>query len=211
MNDKKRYGQDRSSGAGQKNSTNSEHRGGGGGDYNSANNFGNGGGQDDGDNGNGGDVTEEIEIKTKARYTEAPVEILREFNMSGNERKFEQIIADLKFLAKVKPNQKINVSTKQIVSSENYADRIHRTYLQVEGKKTTITFVRDVITAAIDQMFFFNNLKHQFYHKLADIIREQITLAKVGITGLATTYSENDSISSEMEAIVTSIDAKLQI
>lgn len=209
MNDnKKRYGQERSS-------KNSEHRGGGGGDYANGSNFGgvnNGGNTEDGDNcNNGGDVTEEIEIKTKARFTEAPVEILREFNMSGNERKFEQIIADLKFLAKVKPNQKINVSTKQIVSSENYADRIHRTYLQVEGKKTTITFVRDVITAAIDQMFFFNNLKHQFYHKLADIIREQITLAKVGITGLATTYSENDSISSEMEAIVTSIDAKLQI
>lgn len=207
MNDnKKRYGQERSS-------KNSEHRGGG--DYANGSNFGgvnNGGNTEDGDNcNNGGDVTEEIEIKTKARFTEAPVEILREFNMSGNERKFEQIIADLKFLAKVKPNQKINVSTKQIVSSENYADRIHRTYLQVEGKKTTITFVRDVITAAIDQMFFFNNLKHQFYHKLADIIREQITLAKVGITGLATTYSENDSISSEMEAIVTSIDAKLQI
>ena len=206
---------------GQKNS-NSDHRGGGG-DY-SGNN---GGGQEDGDNDRNNDrntdrntdrnndrnndVTEEIEVKTKKRFTDAPVEILREFNMSGNERKFEQIISDLKFLAKVKPNQKINVSTKQIVSSENYADRIHRTYLQVEGKKTTITFVREVITAAIDQMFFFNNLKHPFYHRLADIIREEITMAQIGITGLATTYSENDSISSEMEAIVTSINAKLQI
>jgi len=30
-----------------------------------------------------------VEIKTKKKYMEAPVEILREFNMSGNEKKFE--------------------------------------------------------------------------------------------------------------------------
>jgi len=152
-----------------------------------------------------------VEIKTKKKYMEAPVEILREFNMRGNEKKFEKIISDLKFLAKVKPHQKINVSTKQIVSSDDFLDRAYRTYLQVEGKQITLKFVREVITAAIDQMFFFSNLKHSFYHSLSDIIKEHISNAKNGIESLAKTYSDNDSVSSEMEAIVTSIDAKLHI
>lgn len=152
-----------------------------------------------------------VDIKTKKKYMEAPVEILREFNMSGNEKKFEQIISDLKFLAKVKPHQKINVSTKQIVSSEDLLDRAYRTYLQVEGKQITLKFVREVITASVDQMFFFSNLKHPFYHSLSEIIKEHISNAKNGIESLAKTYSDNDSVSSEMEAIVTSIDAKLNI
>ena len=152
-----------------------------------------------------------VEVKTKKKYMEAPVEILREFNMSGNEKKFEQIISDLKFLSKVKPHQKINVSTKQIVSSDDFIDRAYRTYLQVEGKQITLKFVREVITAAIDQMFFFCNLKHPFYHSLSDIIKEHISNAKNGIESLAKTYSDNDSVSSEMESLVTSIDAKLSI
>lgn len=82
--------------------------------------------------------------------TNPSIEVLREFHVSGNEQRFENIISELKFLAKVKPNQKINVSTKEIVSSDQAQDRLYRTLLMVEGKKVTLDYVRQTVNNAIN-------------------------------------------------------------
>lgn len=165
-----------------------------------------------GENGNGN-----VNIKIKKGKgnnrrvdAEPSIEVLREYHVSGNETKFERIISDLIFLSKLKTTQKINVSTKEIIG-DSLPERAYRTYLQVEKKETTLKFVKKVIAEAIDQLYFFKSMKEPFYHQLADIIMEEIINAKKGILALAETYSEYDSISSDIEAIVKSINVKLQL
>ena len=153
-----------------------------------------------------------VEIKRKHQLLIEPsIDILREFHASGNEQKFQKTISDLKFLSKVKNGQKINVSTKEFVD-ESYGGRIYRSYLRgAESKYITLDYVTKIINQSIDQLYFFKSLTDPFYHQLSDIIKKEIINAKKGILALANTYSSFDEYSSKYEAIITSIDVKLQI
>lgn len=144
------------------------------------------------------------------RNKEPSIDILREFHVSGNEQKFQQIISELKFLSKVKPLQKINVSTKEILSN-TYNERFRRTLLRTEDKIATLNYVRKVINESIDQLYFFKSLTDPFYHQLGEIIKKEIMAARHGIESLSRTYSSNDALSSDFESIITSINVKLQI
>jgi len=147
----------------------------------------------------------------KHQLIEPSIDILREFHVSGNEKKFQKIISELKFLSKVKPGQKINVSTKELIN-KSYFDVFYRSYLRgAENKHITLEYVSRIINESIDQLYFFKSLKDPFYHQLSDIIKQEIINSKKGINSLITTYIKFDELSSEYESIITSINVKLQI
>lgn len=153
---------------------------------------------------------DDIDITVKKKRYQPSFEVLREYNSSGNERKFEEIISELKLMGRIQANNKFNVSTKEIIS-DSYTDRVHRTYLRVESRDATLKYIRNVIKDAIELYYAFSSHKEPFYHQLASIVKREIISAKRGIENLARTYSNTDALASDFEAIITSIDVKLQL
>lgn len=141
------------------------------------------------------------------------IDVLREYNSSGNEMRFEEIISNLKFLSKVQNGNKINISTKEIINN-SYISRFNRTRLGVENRTETLRYIRNIIRTSIEQYYVFLSHKERFYHQLAFIIKKEIIEAKKGIENLAKTYSEfddNNILVSDFEAVLTSINVKLQL
>ena len=58
-----------------------------------------------------------------------------------DEKKFEEIISELKFIAKVKAGEKINVDRREIISN-SYCDRIYRTYQTKEDGEFTLNILK---------------------------------------------------------------------
>jgi hypothetical protein len=153
---------------------------------------------------------DDIDITVKKKRYQPSFDVLREYNSSGNERNFEEIISELKLVSRIQPNNKFNVSTKEIIS-DSYTDRVHRTYLRVESREATLAYIRKIIKEAIDLYYAFSSNKEPFYHQLASIIKREIISAKKGIENLARTYSNTDSLASDFEAVLTSVEVKLQL
>lgn len=156
-----------------------------------------------------------LNLKKKKSRDESKIslELLKDFEVSRNEERFNEICSALKFLSKIGPDEKINVleNRRQIVKNK-YLDRLYRTILREENATTTLAFVKNVINTAITQMYSFLSFHTTFYTQLANIIKKEIIGAKRGIENLAKTYTnENNYQATNFETFITSINVKLQL
>ena len=122
------------------------------------------------------------------------------FSMTGDS-KVQQVIGRLKFMAKIKHGEKINVRELFVRDNDSVLQRMMRTlrnastYLSsseiVESKDATLTFIQDTVNDAITLI-------------------ANLELSKTGIRNLIATYQSDRKFISEAEAVIQTLEARIK-
>lgn len=120
----------------------------------------------------------------------------------------QNTITKLKFLGKVNKGEKINVR-EMTLQSEGYVTAISRSVWNVDNRNNTVSFIQNTIQAAFNLVQLLSKNSGISDHELAKTIVRDISLAKIGINNLKTTYSEDTFFCCSVDTYVETMNAKL--
>src|SRR5262245_26369105 len=135
-------------------------------------------------------------------------DIIKSFSCNGNEESLENIISDLKFISKIKPQERINM-TSMTISGSDYYSRVYRTLLMTEDRGETLKFCRSTIQKAIDLLYYYSVKDEKFYKNLAGILITSLEEAKGGLGNLMLTYGDDRMFTAKIEALLATMDVKI--
>jgi len=155
---------------------------------------------------------------------EAYIDILQEmdaaqiFSLTGDS-KVQEIIGRLKFMAKIRHGEKINVRERFVRDNDSVLQRILRTcrnvstYISsseiVESKEATLGFIRTTVNDAITLIAVYRRDRDDFKQSIANIIVENLESSKGGIRNLIATYQWDRKFISEAEAVIQTLEARI--
>lgn len=125
----------------------------------------------------------------------------------SNKSLFETTIKHLKFISKIKRDEKINTDTLSIVKNDYYS-RVMRTK-SGQSRKDTIAFFKTVLNHAIQIYQFYSDEDMKFNKDVCDLLIKNIEQAKKGLLNSAMTYSDDADFGTEIETIIELLDIKL--
>ena len=156
---------------------------------------------------------------------EANIDILQEmdpaqiFSLTGD-AKVQEVIGRLKFMAKIKHGEKINVRDLFVRDNDSVMQRFLRTirnattYLSaseiVESKKATLAFIQSTVNDAITLIAVYRRDKDDFKQSIANIVVENLEASKSGIRNLIATYQSDRMFISESEAVIQTLEARIK-
>lgn len=141
------------------------------------------------------------------------------FSLTGDE-KLQEVLGRLRFMAKIKLGEKINVRDLFVRDNDSLLQRFLRTcknvgtYMSsteiVESKETTLEFIRVTVNDAITLISLYSkNPNNRFQQSLASIIVKDLEGAKIGIRNLITTYKSDRRFISSAEATIQTLEARI--
>ena len=120
----------------------------------------------------------------------------------------QNTITRLKFLAKVNKGEKINVR-EMTLQSEGYVTALSRSVWYVDNRNNTVSFIQNTIQAAFNLVQLLSKNSGISDNELAKTIVRDISLAKIGINNLKTTYSEDTFFCCSVDTYVETMNARL--
>jgi hypothetical protein len=141
------------------------------------------------------------------------------FSLTGD-IKVQEVIGRLKFLAKIRHGEKINVRELFVRDNDSVAQRFLRTlhnwttYLSasqtVESKEATLAFINETVNNAITLIAVYRKDADEFKQNIADIIINNLESSKAGISNLISTYKGDRRFISEAEAGIQTLEARIK-
>jgi len=120
----------------------------------------------------------------------------------------QNTITRLKFLGRVNKGEKINVK-EMTLQSEGYVTALSRSVWCVDNRNNTVSFIQNTVQAAFNLVQLLSKNNGISDHELAKTIIRDISLAKIGINNLKTTYSEDTFFCCSVDTYVETMNAKL--
>lgn len=134
---------------------------------------------------------------------------VKNFVTDGSERSVQDIVSKLKFIAKIKEGEKVDVQSLIIVDAEQWSSRIYRTLIaRGESREATLEFVRNVIGEAFDLAIRYLTRGQEFFRQIGDMIVQSLQESKQGLLNLTKTYRDDRMYTSRIDTLVTTIDTK---
>ena len=135
--------------------------------------------------------------------------VLKNFATDENERSIQDILAKLKFISKIKQDEKMDISSMTL-SPNNWPTSLYRTILaRGESKEKTLEFIRNVVGDAFDMSLRYLKMKDNFFRDIGFLIIKSLVECKPGIDNLNKTYSDDRMFVSKVEALVQILDTKI--
>ena len=137
----------------------------------------------------------------------------------ANNTKVHEVIGKLKFLAKIKLGEKINVRDLFVRDNDSIAQRFLRTVRNwttyfsasetVESKEATLAFIQDTVNTAITLIAVYQSETEGYKKDLATLIAKNLEESKVGIRNLISTYQNDRRFISETEAVIQTLEVRI--
>ena len=134
---------------------------------------------------------------------------LNNFVKDGSERSVQEIESKLKFISKINEGELVDVRTLTIMENGPVTS-FYRTFLtRSESRNITLDFFKRVIGDAFDIIVMYLKEKDGFSHHIGDIMLESLKDSKEGILNHKNTYRKDRMYTSEIEALILTLDTKL--
>ncbi len=138
--------------------------------------------------------------------------LIKNFSVSGKEDSLNKMLSILKFIAKIREGEKIDVKSMSVVHSD-IPSRAYRTFVSRESRLETLEFIKISINRAIDMIYYYLSLKEETEHfnkDVAKIIICNLNLCKQGLKNLTVTYEEDRKFTTDIETLIETMDIKIQ-
>lgn len=120
----------------------------------------------------------------------------------------KDVITKLKFICQVKKGEKIN--TKYMyVQPDGVVTRISRTFINVDSRINTITFIKNTLSRSFDIIKLNMSSDKSSERQLALNLVQDLLKCKAGLNNLKLTYVEDTMFNCEMDTIIEEIDSKI--
>jgi len=139
------------------------------------------------------------------------------FSQTGNETTIKNLVSKLRFIAKVKPGEKLNVKELFVRDNNIVWQRFLRTmrdkilWEDGESKESTQAFIEAVTDEAINLICFYRiHPDNDFNIQIADLLTRNLEEAIQGMESLINTYQDDRIYSSKIEATMGTLTLKLE-
>lgn len=120
-----------------------------------------------------------------------------------------EIIAKLKFIAKLNKGDKINVKNLY-VQQNNFLDRVNRSFFNIDDRSNTLLFINHTIKHAFELFYTYIKEKEPFHQIQAKNVISDLQLVKKGLLHLKETYIDDIMFTCKIDTIIQENDAKLE-
>ena len=119
-----------------------------------------------------------------------------------------ETITRLKFLAKIRKGEKINV-TAHTLQPDSVLTSLSRTILNTDNRQNTLTYIQNSINSGFQLFTTYIKSERPSEKKLALQIIQDIEYSKIGIQNLKSTYQDDTMFCCSIETYLQTIDAKI--
>lgn len=121
----------------------------------------------------------------------------------------EDIMAALKFIGKVRKNEKISTTAMTVQDNDSWYTSIIRTFT-TQNRVKTIVFIQNVIDRAFEIASIYTRDADQQKNRTGWFIIEDIKKSIVGLHNILNTYKGDRMFVCKMESLLQKIDVKLE-
>jgi len=134
---------------------------------------------------------------------------IKSFVIDGGEHSVQEVISKLGFIATIKPEEKVDVSTLSILSN-TLPERVYRALVaRGESRQGTLDFVRLTLGEAFDLAASYRGKESRFNSRISKMLIDAIAASKAGIESLTVTYADDRMFVSRVETLVHTLEAKI--
>jgi hypothetical protein len=136
---------------------------------------------------------------------------VKNFVTDGSERSVQDTVSKLKFLAKIKSGEKVDIQSLKMVIADDWGSRLYRTVIaRGESRDATLEFARGVIGEAFDLAQRYLAREQAFFRQIGNMIVQSLQESKSGLTNLAKTYQSDQMYASRIETLIATLDTKTE-
>jgi hypothetical protein len=128
--------------------------------------------------------------------------------MSNNT--FAELLSNLKFLSKIKKDQKINVRD-MFIQENNWTTSLSRTVYKVDNRKNTLHFIQNLINNSFStcKTLINNNSDNKSDYTMAQSLLKGLLNSRNGIQNLKYTYKEDIHFACVLDTIIENINVQI--
>ena len=126
--------------------------------------------------------------------------------MSNNT--FAELLSNLKFLSKIKKDQKINVRD-MFIQENNWTTSISRTVYKVDNRKNTLHFIQNLITTSFSTCKSLINSDIKSDNTMAQSLLKGLLNSRNGIENLKYTYKDDIHFACILDTIIENINVQI--
>jgi len=126
--------------------------------------------------------------------------------MSNNT--FAELLSNLKFLSKIKKDQKINVRD-MFIQENNWTTSISRTVYKVDNRKNTLHFIQNLITTSFSTCKSLINSDNKSDNTMAQSLLKGLLNSRNGIENLKYTYKDDIHFACILDTIIENINVQI--
>ncbi len=137
------------------------------------------------------------------------IAMMKDFSADGGEVAVQTAISRLKFIASLRPGEKVDVSTLSVQNNSAY-ERAWRTLFSRGGTRiATRDFVRHTLDSAFDLACTYLERNDKFGQKIGRLLVDAIAGATTGVDSLMKTYAEDRMFVSTIETMTETMKIKI--
>lgn len=121
--------------------------------------------------------------------------------MSDENINVEDILVNLKIIAKIKQDEKMTIQNNILVVDTRFAQPLFRWYT-ANNRTDTLNFISTIVNQAIDSIQN-STVNHSIFDE--SILKQELTNALIGLDNLSATYKLDNLIKSRIELLQTKI------
>ena len=121
--------------------------------------------------------------------------------MSDENINVEDILVNLKIIAKIKQDEKMTIQNNILVVDTRFAQPLLRWYT-ANNRTDTLNFISTIVNQAIDSIQN-STVNHSIFDE--SILKQELTNALIGLDNLSATYKLDNLIKSRIELLQTKI------
>lgn len=140
----------------------------------------------------------------------------KSFSQTGGEKSIKDLISKLRFISKIKPEEKINVKSLFVRDNTEVYQRILRTLRNIsqedgESKEATMAFLEAVTDTAINLICVYKaDPNNEFNNHIANLIITNLEESFTGMESLIKTYSYDRIYTAQIEAMMGTLTLRLE-
>jgi hypothetical protein len=150
-------------------------------------------------------------------HNRADLDSAKHFTQTGNEQVVNDIISKLRYIAKVKSGEKLNVKELFVRDNNEIWQRFLRTmrngvlWEDGESKESTLAFLTSVTDEALNLICFYRKeVDNEFNNNIADMLTRNLEDALKGMESIIDTYKDNRIFSSQIETMMGTLTLRLK-
>ena len=126
--------------------------------------------------------------------------------MSNNT--FAELLSNLKFLSKIKKDQKINVRD-MFIQENNWTTSLSRTVYKVDNRKNTLHFIQNLITTSFSTCKSLIHSDNKSDYTMAQSLLKGLLNSRNGIEKLKYTYKDDIHFACILDTIIENINVQI--
>lgn len=138
----------------------------------------------------------------------ANISMMKDFSTDGGEVAVQDSISRLKFIASLRPGEKIDVGTLSVQGNSAYERACRTLFARGGSRAATFDFVKHTLDTAFELACTYLAYDDKFRQKIGKMLIESIASSMPGIDSLAKTYADDRMFVSRIETMVETMTVK---